>query len=63
MDLIKKLRKIWRYLGPGLITGAVDDDPRIDEADAANVQDALVECGADAARFNAPDSADFNAMS
>ena len=27
MDFLKKLKKIWRYLGPGLITGAVDDDP------------------------------------
>lgn len=25
--LIRKLKKIWRYLGAGLITGAIDDDP------------------------------------
>ena len=24
---LKKLKKIWRFLGPGFITGAVDDDP------------------------------------
>ncbi len=27
MDLLKKLKRIWRYFGPGLITGAADDDP------------------------------------
>lgn len=24
---LKKLKKLWRFLGPGFITGAVDDDP------------------------------------
>src|SRR3990167_8075732 len=27
MGLLKKLKRIWRYFGPGLITGAADDDP------------------------------------
>ena len=27
MGLLKKLKKVWRFLGPGFITGAVDDDP------------------------------------
>src|SRR3989344_8806535 len=27
MAFIKKLKRIWRYLGAGFITGAVDDDP------------------------------------
>lgn len=27
MGLLKRLRKIWRYLGAGLVTGAADDDP------------------------------------
>ncbi|TSC91044.1 MAG: natural resistance-associated macrophage protein [Parcubacteria group bacterium Gr01-1014_2] len=25
--IVKKLKKIWRFFGPGFITGAVDDDP------------------------------------
>src|SRR3989344_6899598 len=27
MGLLKKLKRIWRYFGPGLMTGAADDDP------------------------------------
>ena len=27
MVLKEKLKKIWKSLGPGLITGAADDDP------------------------------------
>jgi NRAMP (natural resistance-associated macrophage protein)-like metal ion transporter len=27
MILLKKLKKLWRYLGAGFITGAIDDDP------------------------------------
>lgn len=25
--MLKKLKKLWRFLGPGFITGAIDDDP------------------------------------
>ncbi len=27
MKLVKKLKKLFKYLGPGFITGAADDDP------------------------------------
>lgn len=27
MNFLKKLKRLWRYLGAGLITGAADDDP------------------------------------